>query len=186
MQARRPTIRELEEILDQEEDTAIEILPNGEIRALGATRTELPTLKPLTLREDLGGEYVPMDLDRLNQDVQAAKAQFPTLEFSLHPTGDGSPIALIALQTTLPTIYTLEMSFPEYPHRPPAVLVRRPSLDQRTPHRYRDGRICYIHPKLWNPGRHDLVQALARTAKWLAKYEVWERHGRWPGVGHDH
>ena len=56
--ARKPTINELEEILESEEDTPIEILPNGEIRALGRSdATERDFKKPLTMREDLGGEY---------------------------------------------------------------------------------------------------------------------------------
>lgn len=50
-----PLIRELEEILQNEESTPIEILPNGEIRALGAE--ELGGCKPFTMRENLGGEY---------------------------------------------------------------------------------------------------------------------------------
>ena len=53
----RPTIHELEEILDAEEDTPIEILPNGEVRVLGRGSAELGGRKPLTMREDLGGEY---------------------------------------------------------------------------------------------------------------------------------
>jgi hypothetical protein len=54
----KPTIRQLEEILDREEDTPIEILPNGEIRAKGGSSpAELGGRKPLTMREDLGGEY---------------------------------------------------------------------------------------------------------------------------------
>jgi hypothetical protein len=54
----KPTIHELEAILDAEEDTPIEILPNGEVRALGQGSKELPAgKKPLTMREDLGGEY---------------------------------------------------------------------------------------------------------------------------------
>jgi hypothetical protein len=54
----RPTIAELEAILEQEEDVEIEILPNGEVRAKGQTSSqELGGRKPLTMREDLGGEY---------------------------------------------------------------------------------------------------------------------------------
>ncbi len=56
--ARKPTIEELESILDDEEDIPIEILPNGEIRALGRSdAAERNFQKPLTMREDLGGEY---------------------------------------------------------------------------------------------------------------------------------
>jgi hypothetical protein len=54
----RPTIAELEAILDKEEEVEIEILPNGEVRAKGQTSPqELGGRKPLTMREDLGGEY---------------------------------------------------------------------------------------------------------------------------------
>ena len=56
--ARKPTIEELESMLEDEEDTPIEILPNGEIRALGGSDSaERGFKKPLTMREDLGGEY---------------------------------------------------------------------------------------------------------------------------------
>ena len=56
--ARKPTIEELEGMLEDEEDTPIEILPNGEIRALGGSdAAERGFKKPLTMREDLGGEY---------------------------------------------------------------------------------------------------------------------------------
>ena len=56
--AKKPTIRELEQLLESEEDTPIEILPNGEIRARGKSdEKERNYKKPLTMREDLGGEY---------------------------------------------------------------------------------------------------------------------------------
>jgi hypothetical protein len=54
----RPTIADLEAILDREEQVEIEILPNGEVRALGdSTAAERGGRKPLTMRENLGGEY---------------------------------------------------------------------------------------------------------------------------------
>ena len=54
----RPTIAELEAILDREEEVEIEILPNGEVRAKGqASILQLGERKPLTMRENLGGEY---------------------------------------------------------------------------------------------------------------------------------
>lgn len=58
MGSRRPTIAELEEILEREEQVELEILPTGEVRARGQTSAqELGGWKPLTMREDLGGEY---------------------------------------------------------------------------------------------------------------------------------
>jgi len=54
----RPTIADLEAILDREEQVELEILPNGEVRAVGdSTTTERGGRKPLTMRENLGGEY---------------------------------------------------------------------------------------------------------------------------------
>jgi hypothetical protein len=51
-------IDELEMLLNSEEDIPIQILPNGEIRKLGqATPAEIGGKKPLTMRENLGGEY---------------------------------------------------------------------------------------------------------------------------------
>ncbi|HXM36985.1 MAG TPA: hypothetical protein VN920_17440 [Pyrinomonadaceae bacterium] len=55
---KKPTIQELEKLLNSEEDTPIQILPNGEIRAVGQTSAaDLGAKKPLTMKEDLGGEY---------------------------------------------------------------------------------------------------------------------------------
>lgn len=51
-------IDELEKLLNSEEDTPIQILPNGEIREVGhATAAEIGAKKPLTMKENLGGEY---------------------------------------------------------------------------------------------------------------------------------
>ena len=52
---KKPTIEELERMLDDDEEQPIEILPNGEIRARGGSAGEdLKGRKPLTMREDLG------------------------------------------------------------------------------------------------------------------------------------
>lgn len=65
---RRVSIDELEQILSKEEDVAVEILPNGEIRAKdSASASERNYRKPLTMREDLGGEYAT-DGHRLRTD----------------------------------------------------------------------------------------------------------------------
>jgi hypothetical protein len=51
-------IDELERLLNSEEDTPIQILPNGEIKEVGrATAADMGAKKPLTMRENLGGEY---------------------------------------------------------------------------------------------------------------------------------
>ena len=52
------TIAELEAMLDKDEDVELEILPSGEVRVLGGSLSEeIGDRKPLTWRENLGGEY---------------------------------------------------------------------------------------------------------------------------------
>lgn len=56
----KPTIEELSAILDREEepDGIIQILPNGEVRAAsGGKVIRVKGKKPLTFRENIGGEY---------------------------------------------------------------------------------------------------------------------------------
>ena len=124
-----------------------------------------------------------MYLARIREEIGAAQQYFDYVEG--HPTVEGSVMALIALETSR-HIYTLAVSFPEsYPHAMPQVHVRKPLLAS-SPHRYSDDRICYLHPRMWNPGRHDLTFVIQRAAKWLAKYEVYQQTGRWPGAGIAH
>ena len=124
-----------------------------------------------------------MNLARIRQEIAAAQRYFDYVEG--HATTTGGVMALIALQTSK-RVYTLGVSFPEvYPNGMPEVHVRRPTL-QPSPHRYSDDRICFLHPTMWNPGRHDLTFVITRTAKWLAKYEVYQQTGKWPGAGINH
>lgn len=63
--SKKPTIHELEAILESEESSPIEILPNGEVRALGSSDPfESGSKKPITMREDLGGEYKQLGVVR--------------------------------------------------------------------------------------------------------------------------
>ena len=56
--AKKPTIAELEAMLEMDEECPIAILPNGEIRRVDDAQGDSDhPLKPLTMREDLGGEY---------------------------------------------------------------------------------------------------------------------------------
>lgn len=56
--AKKPTIKELESILSNEEEKPITMLPNGEIAtAEAAAAATASGMKPLTYKENLGGEY---------------------------------------------------------------------------------------------------------------------------------
>ena len=52
----RTQIDELQRLLNSEEETPIQILPNGEIREVGSY-ADTGNKKPLTMKENLGGEY---------------------------------------------------------------------------------------------------------------------------------
>lgn len=124
-----------------------------------------------------------MNLARIRGDIAAAKQYFDYVES--RPTSAGGLAVGVALQTS-GGLYTLGVSFPEsYPNAMPEVHVRKPSL-LPSPHRYPNDRICYLHPHMWNPGRHNLTFVIQRAAKWLGKYEVYRRTGKWPGAGLDH
>jgi hypothetical protein len=55
----KPTIDDLEHMLNYEHEVMLEILPNGEIREFSEDEkaSVRAKRKPLTLRENLGGEY---------------------------------------------------------------------------------------------------------------------------------
>ena len=124
-----------------------------------------------------------MSLARIRQEIAAAQQYFDYVEG--HPTVQGGVMALIALETSR-HVYTLAVTFPDsYPYSMPEVHVRKPAL-RPSPHRYPNDRICYLYPHMWNPGRHDLTFVIQRAAKWLAKYEVYQWKGEWPGAGIAH
>ena len=124
-----------------------------------------------------------MNLARVRDDIVAAQQYFNYVE--AWQTPEGGLMAVVALQTSNRS-YTLGVSFPDsYPNTMPKVHVRKPSL-LPSPHRYLDNQICYLHPHMWNPGRHNLTFVIQRAAKWLGKYDVYRQTGRWPGKGLDH
>jgi hypothetical protein len=52
----RPTIDEIEALLNSDDEIELDILPNGEIRA-SKSKEKVAPFKVLTMRENLGGEY---------------------------------------------------------------------------------------------------------------------------------
>jgi hypothetical protein len=55
----KPSIDELEKLLNRDDEVMFEILPNGEIREFSDDEKAKvrSDRKPLTMRENLGGEY---------------------------------------------------------------------------------------------------------------------------------
>ena len=123
-----------------------------------------------------------MNESRLQRDISAAQQKFDYLE--CYRNTSGTPYVLVALQAPR-QLYTLEITFCNYPYAAPYVVVRKPMLIW-SPHQYEGSRICYVHPNRWNSGLHDVEFVIARAAKWLHKYEVFRVTERWPGAGHEH
>jgi hypothetical protein len=121
-----------------------------------------------------------MDIQRIRSEVTQALVKFALVE--VHPTADGGVFVKSGLQTSAGNTYIIAVYFAGYPYQMPTVQVLRPTLRSNAYHRYTNGNLCYLHPSMWNPGRHDLTFVLARAAKWLNKYDVWCQTGNWPGA----
>lgn len=125
-----------------------------------------------------------MNVIRIQREFNRAKEQFSYVE--LHPTSNGDLCVKAALQA-LQQFYVVSIYFPNtYPNEMPKVYVIKPGLAGSPPHVYDKGNICYLHPRMWNPGVHDLSFVIGRTAKWLSKYEVWKNTDEWPGASLAH
>lgn len=125
-----------------------------------------------------------MDIQRIQLEVTQASRTFALIE--AHLTVDGGVFVKAGLQTAVGNAYVAAIYFPNYPSQMPRVQITKPAIQPGTGHRYNDGTICYLHPNMWNPGRHNLTFVLGRTAKWLNKYEVWRVRGIWPGAEMKH
>ena len=120
-----------------------------------------------------------MDIHRIRSEVAQAARTFALVE--AYPTSDGGVFVKAGLQTSVGNAYVAAIYFPNYPSQMPKLFITKPAVQAGTGHQYTDGNICYLHPNMWNPGRHDLTFVMGRTAKWLNKYEVWRLRGKWPG-----
>src|ERR1700688_4562263 len=107
-----------------------------------------------------------MDINRIRREFAEAERIFSMVE--LRPTTEGTVYARAALQTGSGT-YVLSIRFPDtYPNEMPRVYVDAPTIGT-SPHKYKGGNICYLHPSMWNPGIHTLNFVIGRAAKWLGK-----------------
>lgn len=124
-----------------------------------------------------------MDLQRIQREFRQAIEHFPYLEAL--PTNTGGLYVKAALQTAVGRIYVIAITFQGYPSEMPKITVLKPEITHWK-HRYQAGNICYMHPSMWNPGRHDLKFVLAQAAVWLNKHEIYTHNCSWPGPGIAH
>jgi hypothetical protein len=118
-----------------------------------------------------------MDVQRIRFEIQVASQHFPNIETA---TSNGELFVRAALQTTVGQMYVISVTFTGYPSQMPKVTVMAPKV-AHSKHMYTAGHICYMHPTMWNPAKHDLKFVLMQTAVWLGKHEVYKVKGVWPG-----
>ena len=124
-----------------------------------------------------------MDVQRIRWDIQQAAEQFPNIE--IHTTLVGDIFIKVLLQTSVGQLYVISVHFVGYPFDIPKVTVLSPAVTH-SKHMYTGGHICFMHPSLWNPAKHDLIYVLAQSSVWLNKHEVYKQKGVWPGPGLAH
>lgn len=125
-----------------------------------------------------------MNVQRIQWEIRQAMEHFPNIES--YTTTSGGVYIKAALQTSVGQVYVISVTFVGYPSEMPKVIVITPAVTHFK-HRYLTGNICYMHPRVWNPAKHDLKFVLAQTAVWLNKHEVYKQNGGvWPGPGLAH
>ncbi len=123
-----------------------------------------------------------MNVPRIRAEIRNAAEHFPYIE--AFTTTDGGVYIKAALQTSVGQMYIIIVTFTGYPSTS-----RRcggNAAVKHGMHMYQGGYICYMHPSVWNPGRHDLLYVLAQTAVWLNKHEIYLAKGVWPGPSLSH
>ena len=69
-----------------------------------------------------------------------------------------------------------------YPNNAPVVSAA--PIEEGCPHRWPDGTLCiYGAVSVWNPGKHDVMHAVALFRRWIQHYSVWRQAGEWPTEG---
>jgi len=124
-----------------------------------------------------------MNLQRVQSDIRVAAEHFPNIES--YTTTDGGLYIKAALQTSTGQPYIIMVTFVGYPSSMPKVMVITPTV-KHLMHMYNSGHICYMHPSVWNPARHDLKYVLGQAAVWLNKHQVYLATNRWPGPSLSH
>lgn len=124
-----------------------------------------------------------MNVQRIQLEIRQTMEHFPNIETDT--TTEGGVFIKALLQTSVGQVYVISVTFVGYPSEMPKVTVITPAITH-SKHMYSAGHICYMHPTVWNPAKHDLKFVLAQAAVWLNKHEVYKQKGVWPGPGLAH
>ena len=152
------------EVLDEvsKEGAAYVIERNGQQKAC---------LVPIScFLPDIQRSRVTSELDRLQDSVERFRVAISAereMQFLFHEfSGD----TRVEVTVTLPH---------GYPNKAPVVTAE--PIEQGCPHRWPNGALClYGAMAVWNPGRHDVMHAVALFRRWIQHYTVWRQTTEWP------
>ena len=96
---------------------------------------------------------------------------------------DQREIQLVFLEYSGKTRVSVTVTLPHgYPNNAPVVSAT--PIEDGCPHRWQDGTLCiYGAIAVWNPGKHDVMHAVALFRRWIQHYSVWRQTGQWPEEG---
>ncbi len=91
-----------------------------------------------------------------------------------------------AIDTQNNNTYGIRIDLTNFPYALPKPFPRGWALHPDVPHKYNDGSLCIMRSAQWRTN-FTIAFVVAKTAIWLAKYEIWKRNGHvWPGKHQRH
>ncbi len=181
---------------EQTGEEIIEIDENGVVHSKGRTPSELKS----TVLRDPEGEYaVATELEadgHLLLTVAEAQSDnrwyyeqdrlrsFPAFHLLRR---DGVIVAAEgAIDTQNGNTYGIRIDLAGFPYTLPKPFPKGWPPHPDVPHRYNDASLCVMRSAQWRTN-FTVAFVVAKTAIWLAKYEIWKRNGHvWPGKHQRH
>jgi len=91
-----------------------------------------------------------------------------------------------AIDTQASNTYGIRIELANYPYALPKIFPKDWTLHPAAPHHFIDGSLCIMRSVQWRT-QFTVAFVVAKTAIWLAKYEIWKRNGHiWPGLEQRH
>jgi ubiquitin-protein ligase len=130
--------------------------------------------------------FLNSDLSRPRWAVEKEKVQKKFSGFSFYGS-DGKITAVKGrLYTSYGNSYDIKIEIPEkYPYAMPSVSLPNTTLETDCPHKFTSENICLMKIDQWS-STLSIAFLIAKTAKWLHKYDYWKRKREWPGREQEH
>ena len=122
---------------------------------------------------DIQRSRVTAELDRLEDSVEQYRVAISAEREMQFLFREFSSDTRLEVTVTLPH---------GYPNKAPVVMAE--PIEEGCPHRWPNGTLClYGAVAVWNPGRHDVMHAVALFRRWIQHYTVWRQTTEWPREG---